>query len=163
MNKPISSSEAPLLNAAMAVTLDNIKFYDPHPRSLPARPPKSTSPNHDISFPHRKFKRTGSISSTCSTVPFSLSPQPSLSHPLPPRPPTIIPSTPHTESTRLNLATSTSHAAQCIPKCENDFDRALSDLFSANNDKYDDDRESLICVPKQGMFRIVHVACFQLT
>lgn len=131
MKKSISSSTDPLLNATMKVNMDQIKFYRP----LPARPPERTSPNRHTSFPHHMFKRTDSTSSTQSTVPFSPSSQPALSHSLPPRPPAIIPSTRHTESTRLTLLTSTSHRTQCNLKCENDFDRALSDFFSANYGK----------------------------
>ncbi|EED20627.1 hypothetical protein TSTA_038340 [Talaromyces stipitatus ATCC 10500] len=126
----------------MAVTLNNIKFY--HPPSLPARPIKSTSPND-----HHTSKRTDSTPSTHSKLSFSPFSQPALPHPLPPRPPAIIPCSHHTASATLHFPSSTSHTADSHPVCKNDFHRALDDFFSAKNGKNDEDGESSIRVPTQ--------------
>lgn len=141
----------------MAITLDEIRFYRPH--SLPARPTKS--PNHHLaSLLHHTSKTPQSTSSNHSKILFPPLSQPVLPHPLPPRPPTIVSSDHHAESTALYPPITTSHTAQSHPAHENDFDRALHDFFPSNNGKNDENGESSTCTSQQGNFKNrIHGSC----
>lgn len=132
----------------MAVTLNNIKFY--HPPSLPPRPPKNTSPNHNhTSIPRHTSNSTDPTPnhSTTSLSPFS---QPALSHSLPPRPPAIFSSNHLTSSATLNCPSSISHTANYHPVCKNDFDQVLDEFLSAESDEKEVDEDPPSRLLKQG-------------
>ncbi|QGA15977.1 hypothetical protein EYB26_003644 [Talaromyces marneffei] len=129
----------------MAVTLKNIKFYNPY--SLPTRPSKRTSPNHNhTSIPHHTSKSTDPTPNH-STLPFSPFSQLALPHPLPPRPPATFPSSHHTASATLYVPSSISHTPDPRPVCKNDFDRALDDFLPAG--EKEEDREPSSRLPIQ--------------
>ncbi|OKL55238.1 hypothetical protein UA08_09475 [Talaromyces atroroseus] len=139
----------------MAVTLNNIKFY--HPPSLPARPMKSTYPNHQHpSFSHHSSGKPDPTPSTHSNSPFPSFSQPLLRHSLPPRPPTIVPSS-RSASETLHISSKLS-SANSLPVHENDFDRALDEFLSAKNGKENSDRESpnRVSTQEQGIDDLLH-------
>lgn len=113
----------------MAVTLNNIKFYHPPsltlPPSLPRQPLKSTSANHNHTSISHHISKSSDITLNHSKLPFSSFSQPTLPHPLPPRPPVIFPSDRHTASATPSIQSSTSHSPSLHPVSKNDFDRAL--------------------------------------
>lgn len=131
----------------MAVTLKNIKFYNPH--SLPTRPSKRTSPNHNHTSIPRPISKSTDPTPNHSTVPFSPFSQPALPHPLPPRPPAIFPSSHHTASVTPYVPSSISHTPDPHPVYKNDFDQALDEFLCAKNgEKADGNSSSLL--PTQG-------------
>ncbi|EEA26698.1 conserved hypothetical protein [Talaromyces marneffei ATCC 18224] len=124
----------------MAVTLKNIKFYNPH--SLPTRPSKRTSPNHNHTSIPRSASKSTDPTPNHSTVPFSPFSQPALPHPLPPRPPAIFPSSHHTASVTPYVPSSISHTPDPHPVYKNDFDQALDEFLSSKNSKKEDENSS---------------------
>ncbi|KAI7972762.1 hypothetical protein EIK77_000080 [Talaromyces pinophilus] len=131
----------------MAVTLKNIKFYNPH--SLPTRPSKRTSPNHNHTSIPRPTSKSTDPTPNHSTVPFSPFSQPALPHPLPPRPPAIFPSSHHTASVTPHVPSSISHTPDPHPVYKNDFDQALDEFLSAKNGEKEDGNPSSL-LPTQG-------------
>ncbi|QGA12429.1 hypothetical protein EYB26_000073 [Talaromyces marneffei] len=124
----------------MAVTLKNIKFYNPH--SLPTRPSKRTSPNHNHTSIPRSASKSTDPTPNHSTVPFSPFSQPALPHPLPPRPPAIFPSSHHTASVTPYVPSSISHTPDPHPVYKNDFDQASDEFLSSKNGKKEDENSS---------------------
>lgn len=132
----------------MAVTLNNIKFY--HPPSLPTRPLKSTSANHNRTSIPRHTSKSSNPTPNHSTLPFSPFSQPALPHPLPPRPPAIFSSSHHTSSATIYVPSSISHTANSHPVWKNDFDQALDEFLSAKNGEQQEDGEPSSRLPTQG-------------
>ncbi|KAI7969366.1 hypothetical protein EIK77_000919 [Talaromyces pinophilus] len=130
----------------MAVTLNNIKFY--HPPSLPTRPLKSTSPNHNPTSIPRHTSKSTDPTPNHSTLPFSLFSQPALPHPLPPRPPAIFSSS--QTSATLYVPSNILHTANSHPVCKNDFDQALDEFLSVKNGEKEEDGDPSSRLPTQG-------------
>lgn len=134
----------------MAITLGNIRFYNPP--SLPRQPSKRRSPNHNHTSIPRHTSNSTDPTLNHSKPPFSPFLQPALPHPLPPRPPATFPSSHHTASATLSVPSSISHTPTPDPRpaCKNDFDRALAQFLTTGEKEEDTEPPSRL--PIQGKY-----------
>jgi hypothetical protein len=120
--------------AIMPVSSSKIQYRClPHP--LPASPIENTFPDEHFS---QKADSIPALHSNSLFRPFS-QPAIRIHHPLPPRPPTVVPSS---TTNRIN-----GHSPYL-----NNFNQIFDGPVSATGGGKNENRESLICVPAKGMY-----------